>query len=295
MSDINIFHLRETIVNLENTVFHVMTVQTGSIFAHETINQIDQKFLQTRHTHVAAELFVCIRGEILIDTQFSVFVLKEGDAALVPPGIMHYKIPDESGSEYEAILFSCKHRNVSNTEDIYHRLIPFFTENKIFLFRKRPDVVASVVEIVELAKKKDALLPALKGAELLIHLTENAECGQKTAGGMRTADSDYNRLSVLENYMETSFMKSLSIKEVADYLHLSTRQVDRIVRKHLGTSFHQAIMERRIRTAEKMLLTTDMTAENIGFSVGFSSLSGFYREFVKAYGMTPGEYRKRKG
>ena len=66
--------------------------------------------------------------------------------------------------------------------------------------------------------------------------------------------------------MSISFMHPCTQSEIAEKLHVSPRQLDRIARKHLGQSFHQAIMARRITAAEKMLLTTDMTAEKICFS-----------------------------
>ena len=89
-------------------------------------------------------------------------------------------------------------------------------------------------------------------------------------------------------------MKKLTMKEIADELYISSRQLDRIVRKRYGKTLHKVIMETRVRTAEQMLLTTDMTVERIGRAVGFSSGAGFYREFSAAYGMTPAEYRRKQ-
>ena len=52
-------------------------------------------------------------------------------------------------------------------------------------------------------------------------------------------------------------------------------------------------MDKRIQTAEQLLVTTDMTVDKIAVTVGFSSSAGFYREFMKRYDTTPAEYRKR--
>ena len=68
--------------------------------------------------------------------------------------------------------------------------------------------------------------------------------------------------------------------------------LDRIVRKRYGKTLHKVIMETRLRSAERMLVTTNMTVQEIGSEVGFSSNAGFYREFSRLYGTTPAEYRK---
>jgi len=42
-----------------------------------------------------------------------------------------------------------------------------------------------------------------------------------------------------------------------------------------------------------MLLETEENATDIGFSVGFNSLSSFYDQFKKTEGTTPEQYRKK--
>lgn len=284
--------ISEFVAHLENISLHVIidrpflsenthsTEQSYSVHGESALSQI-------RHSHISAELFVCQKGELLIDTPSSMLVLHASDILLIPPGIQHYKIPNQTQEAYQAIRISCKQLNTTHNIDLWKRFSPFFQGKDLLIYRNRPEVADLVAQVLNTACFSDSLFPALRAAEILLYLTgQNASSLQ--------ADSDYNRLSILEQWITTHFMQSCTLEEMAEKLHMSPRQVDRISRKHFGMSFHQAIIERRITTAEKMLLTTDMTAEKIGFAVGFSSLSGFYREFTKKNGSTPAAYRKKE-
>ena len=56
---------------------------------------------------------------------------------------------------------------------------------------------------------------------------------------------------------------------------------------------HQTVIDMRLKTAVKMLITSTQSAEEIGRTVGFPSKSGFYREFTKKFGIPPMQYRKK--
>lgn len=283
----------EFITHIENITLHVLVDLPGASSASgEPSQSFSPAYYQSMHSHILAELFVCREGEILIDTPDSMLVLHANDAALIPPGIPHYKVTDNTYLQYSAIRFSCKHHNQPGTTDLYKQFIPFFQGKEIIMYRNQPEIIRSVSQIISLAENRGSLLPAIRTVELLLALDKQQANSIQTENSPFLSDSDYNRISILEQWLSISFMQPCTQSEIAQKLHVSPRQLDRIARKHLGMSFHQAIMARRITAAEKMLLTTDMTAEKICFAVGFSSLSGFYREFNRKHGVTPDKFRK---
>ena len=48
----------------------------------------------------------------------------------------------------------------------------------------------------------------------------------------------------------------------------------------------------RLEEAAKQLRETDTPVDQIAFDVGLKSASGFYRNFLLSYGMTPNQYRQ---
>ena len=54
------------------------------------------------------------------------------------------------------------------------------------------------------------------------------------------------------------------------------------------------VKEIRLGKAEHLVVTTDMSAQEIAFAVGFKESSYFGKCFKKKYNMTPIEYRQHK-
>ena len=53
----------------------------------------------------------------------------------------------------------------------------------------------------------------------------------------------------------------------------------------------EALIRHRLQAALRLMKDTTLTLQEIGCSCGFHSVSYFIRQFRKAYGCTPGEYR----
>ncbi|MDR1682746.1 MAG: response regulator, partial [Candidatus Symbiothrix sp.] len=54
------------------------------------------------------------------------------------------------------------------------------------------------------------------------------------------------------------------------------------------------IKDRRIQYSAKLLVTTNLTIQEIMYQTGFINRSHFYKEFAKRYGKSPKEYRQQK-
>jgi len=52
------------------------------------------------------------------------------------------------------------------------------------------------------------------------------------------------------------------------------------------------IKDYRMMHAARLLVTTNLSVQEIIYQVGISNKSYFYREFSAKYGVTPGEYRR---
>jgi AraC-like DNA-binding protein len=87
----------------------------------------------------------------------------------------------------------------------------------------------------------------------------------------------------------------LSNEFIADRLGMSQSTLIRKIRKMLDTSPNNYIRMVRLTVAAQML--RDSHGNNIsevGFTVGFSSVSYFAKCFREQYGMTPTEYASRE-
>ena len=84
-------------------------------------------------------------------------------------------------------------------------------------------------------------------------------------------------------------------EKIASAVHISQDYLSYFFHKETGTQLTSYIAEMRIRRARQLLLSTDMTLEEIGEETGFSNSSYFHRQFKKITGLTPSAYRKQYG
>jgi len=82
-----------------------------------------------------------------------------------------------------------------------------------------------------------------------------------------------------------------SIQQLAKRLHLGTRTLQRRL-KDENTTFKELLINSRIEAAKHYLSEGKYSIGEIGYLLGFSSLSNFVRFFKKHFEQTPTEYLK---
>lgn len=58
-------------------------------------------------------------------------------------------------------------------------------------------------------------------------------------------------------------------------------------------SFSEYLRDIRLHEAARLLRETDLPVDQVAFSVGLKSASGFHHNFLLSYGMTPAQYREQ--
>ena len=89
------------------------------------------------------------------------------------------------------------------------------------------------------------------------------------------AIEDYNFL--IHDYLTTHSAEDISVSDLADALHLSPRQTERLIKEYTGNTFRKELTEVRLLAAKYLLESTDMSAEEIATQVGYRSYTGFWR------------------
>lgn len=78
-------------------------------------------------------------------------------------------------------------------------------------------------------------------------------------------------------------------------LGVTRHRMIRIFKEQYGVTPSEYMNELRIEEAKSRLAETDESIIDIAYSVGFNSLSAFYRLFRKMSGVSPANYRKTRG
>lgn len=97
----------------------------------------------------------------------------------------------------------------------------------------------------------------------------------------------------LDLYLESSYTRRerAEVTEFAATLGLARQYVNRRFAALTGESVLGFMRRKQLERAKRLLLTTDLTIEQIGILSGFGSGWSFHRLFKAAFGVTPGEFR----
>lgn len=91
-------------------------------------------------------------------------------------------------------------------------------------------------------------------------------------------------LQIMENNIEDP----LRPDEISELVSLSTRQLERLFAKYLGTSPKRHYLGIRLEKGRNLLRQTDLSVTDVCVACGFKSLSHFSKSYRAAYDVSPG-------
>lgn len=94
----------------------------------------------------------------------------------------------------------------------------------------------------------------------------------------------------IKNFLLQNYDKPVSLNRISEELNFSKNQLIRIFRSQYGKTPYRFLTEYRLEKARQLLLTTDRSYEQIGYSVGFEEYSVFFKAFRNHYGLSPSSY-----
>lgn len=97
-------------------------------------------------------------------------------------------------------------------------------------------------------------------------------------------------LITINQWIAANMHKNLCSEELAKYLCIAPRTLRRRLSDQ-GTSFRCIVNELRCEAAKKLILSTQLSIEDIGCSIGFDDVSNFRAAFKKWTGQTPSSLR----
>lgn len=96
----------------------------------------------------------------------------------------------------------------------------------------------------------------------------------------------------VKDLIDDMFQEVVLLNNELSKIGLSQRRMVDIFKDEYGMTPKSYVDSLRLKEAERLLIETKNEIIDIAYSVGFSSLSAFYRFFKEQNNMTPREYRK---
>ena len=233
--------------------------------------------LMDLHQHSFYELFYVPHDSITIVTESETAIYNE-KAVIIPPRYNHFIKTFGQGYcftfavEGESSMPLCTDRisafDISSVSDFYMERL------------------AALIECGRIGEEAVHLC-----ALFFISLFEGAILGEEKDSTSNMKYRSY--VSILDTYISKHYTEQIRIDDVANELHLCSKQVSRIIIKEYGMPLSKVVHRRRLSIACMLLKSTALSVSQISESVGYEYENYFFRMFKDVYGMTPAEYRER--
>jgi AraC-like DNA-binding protein len=248
------------------------------------------------HYHPEIELTYIVKGNgyRLIGDSHDTF--KEGDLVLLGSCLPHTWVGKSNTDEnFEAIVIQFPIEMIASFIEIEEgkSLKILFELSKKGLFF--PSVDQKLQYNLEKIFLSDGFNRVLNVLEILHQLTQS-DSVVLCANDFQTVNSleSENRINVVCSFLENHYAEALSLKQVADLIHLTESNFCNFFKKATGKTFSDYLNSIRITRSCQLLLQTDKPINVISFECGYETLNYFNRIFKKKKGMTPKQFRNKK-
>jgi len=103
-------------------------------------------------------------------------------------------------------------------------------------------------------------------------------------------DTNY-RINLIKSYIDKHVGEAISLESMADLLAMNPTYFSRFFKRHEGIQFSDYLVRRRMEKAIELLADPHNKIFEICAKVGYYGKQSFYKQFRKATGRTPIQYR----
>jgi len=248
------------------------------------------------HYHKETEILAIHSGKLDVHVENEVYRLSAGDVIVIGPSQLH-RDRNLEPLHYTVLQFGLEHYFEQSTLP-YLRLFsddstPLSRLNYIFRDRAtRDEVYNCVTQIYDESRRKEngyeiAVNVLIK--RILLILLRSDRLGLLAAAER----PDEQRLKPVLDYIEANIEERISVEEAAELAGMSYYYFVKFFHRTMGMSFTEFVNYKKIKTAERILLTKKMTIARVGESIGMPNMAHFYKVFRRYNHCSPNEYRKK--
>lgn len=269
------------------------SVMIQSLTLHKESAKQEKAYYQ--HRHPGFEMHFVSLGHSRVTCEDRTYELDTGSGLIIPPGAYHDLVDTVNDTTRLSISFTIQEPEKQESKgDLFARA--FYQAEPILMALQNTEGLQILQKIevmlsgsMEGPYQRDKLLALCNSLllEIADQITaERAPLPQSATGDM--PDAAFR----IDCFLGRNFMCNNAMPRMAEELHISTRQLHRMIQKNYHTNYRQKLSETRIKIAMDMLANTTMPIHRISEILGYSSSSNF-SIFVKHYtGKTPSQIRK---
>ena len=256
------------------------------------------------HKHEFFEMTTIIEGECYYEILGKEIWLKKGDIIIVPPGVEHTISPPDENMLFMNVLirknaFESSFLHLLDEEDA---LSYFFNNacygksNESFIMfncgndsKAFENIFVLYAEFNYDFRYKNRMLETILTGFFVLLLRYHEK--DVVVPGMSSRKYDTNITTILK-YIQNDF-SSVTLRSTAHEFNYSERQMSRLIKEYTGVNFSSLIQNIKMKKAENILLSKEITVREVCDIIGYQDMKNFYDLFKKRNGCTPGEFREK--
>ncbi len=271
--------------------YHVSEIAFKIILFHSVTNS--QNRSPELHSHTTLELSLIEQGQIEYFTENINVIIKKGEVFFMPPGQRHnWRILKRP------FIITGFQLDISTETDRNEFLQYFGKQAKNKKYRLNDFYAFS--EIIDKIRKQFKTQPIYFMdsidcliQQLLIEFVRKVPLHFEEV--LHTPNNRFQnalRTRIIKNFIRDNLSTPLTLADIADYLNLSIRQLNRIFTEQQGISLGAYILHSKIEAAKHELENSKKLIKEIAINLGFDDINYFCRVFRKKTGLSPSKYRK---
>lgn len=237
-------------------------------------------------TYGYTRLCTITQGEKCISVNSKTFKYDSRNILVLPS---HAKVGMKIYRPTKAIVYEINDKVIEQVSERIcndYSLTPqFFKKYKYYLGNNNFNEILKKIRDELLYKEKNSeFLVDLYVQELVYYLIQNETIKQLLLDNSNPANKAIQ-------YMNSNYMKQISIKEIAYNLSMSESSLCQYFKKMTGVTPNQYYTKIKLEKAKEMLKNTSVT--ETAFNLGYLNISYFITLFKKMYGLTPKQYKMK--
>lgn len=248
-----------------------------------------------RHCHSAVEIIMPLKGEVVYKLTDAAYHVQADEVLIVPPNSFHDLNMEEGSSRY---LFLFEPDGIFNLRDM--QLVEDLLRRPIYLTGQpelQEEIRGLLMQCVDCYEKRLLMWNAICYSHLI---RMYARLGQGyIARNLRSdAESRHMDPEIVDSarlYIDQNFRRDISLEDVSAFTGFSKYYFSRMFKQQLGISFSEYLRQKRVGTAEELLIDSRQSIQDVALASGFGSIATFNRVFREAKGCTPSRYREIYG
>ena len=248
------------------------------------------------HMHSFWELFYLRDGELTVNSEKGQIKVTKNQMVIIPPNSYHSTVSDSEVLK-RSVFFTFEKVKSNEGEKLFEPITKAFAACDFF---KIDDggyagiLLDMVLESYSSDKLGKDWRVKSNVTELIFSLYDIIKEG--AVGGVEydiRPNTYWVYKYAIDRLLDLYYKTDISLDALSEKLFVSSKTITRIIASAYGKTFNELKLELRMRNAKKLLCDTELSVQEVGERVGYTTPRGFFSAFQKYEGCAPGEYRRK--